>query len=59
MIYNLPVGIGEPVFDKFHAYLSYAMMSIPSVKGFEIGSGFKGTQMKGSQHNDCFIQKYK
>lgn len=55
VISNLPIGLGEPVFDKFHAELAKAMMSIPAVKGFEIGSGFSGSEcMRGSQHNDTF-----
>jgi chorismate synthase len=55
VITNLPIGLGEPVFDKFHAELSKAMMSIPAVKGFEIGSGFSGSEcMRGSLHNDRF-----
>ena len=54
IIKNVPVGLGEPVFDKLHAELSKAMLSINAVKGFEYGSGFKGTQMKGSEHNDLF-----
>lgn len=53
-INNLPVGLGEPVFDKFHAQLGKAMLSINAVKGFEYGSGFKGSEMLGSQHNDAF-----
>lgn len=52
VIQNVPVGLGEPVFDKLHADLGKAMLSINAVKGFEIGSGFEGTKMKGSQHND-------
>ncbi|MFN0204156.1 MAG: chorismate synthase [Bacteroidia bacterium] len=51
---NVPVGLGEPLFDKLHAALGAAMLSIPAVKGFEIGSGFAGTEMTGSQHNDLF-----
>ena len=54
IIKNVPVGLGEPVFEKLHAELSKAMLSINAVKGFEYGSGFKGTQMKGSEHNDLF-----
>ena len=54
IIKNVPVGLGEPVFDKLHAELSKAMLSINAVKGFEYGSGFKGTKMKGSEHNDLF-----
>ena len=54
---NLPAGLGEPVFDKMEARLAQAMMSIPATKGFEIGSGFAGTRMTGSQHNDPFVKK--
>lgn len=51
---NVPVGLGEPVFDKLHADLGKAMLSINAVKGFEIGSGFDSTRMRGSEHNDIF-----
>lgn len=51
---NVPIGLGEPVFDKLHAELGKAMLSINAVKGFEYGSGFEGVKMKGSQHNDQF-----
>ncbi len=54
---NVPIGLGEPVFDKMEAKLAQAMLSIPATKGFEIGSGFAGTRMRGSQHNDPFIKK--
>jgi len=54
VIENVPVGLGEPVFDKLHAELGKAMLSINAVKGFEYGSGFEGTKMKGSEHNDAF-----
>jgi chorismate synthase len=54
---NVPAGWGEPVFDKVEAKLAQAMLSIPSTKGFEIGSGFDGTRMFGSQHNDPFVLK--
>ena len=54
VIQNVPVGLGEPAFDKLHAELGKAMLSINAVKGFEYGSGFDGSQMKGSQHNDPF-----
>ncbi len=54
---NVPVGLGEPIFDKLEALLAQAMMSLPATKGFEIGSGFKGTKMTGSTHNDPFIMK--
>lgn len=52
VIQNVPVGLGEPVFDKLHAELGKAMLSINAVKGFEYGSGFCGAKMKGSEHND-------
>ncbi len=51
---GVPLGLGEPVFDKLHADLGKAMLSINAVKGFEYGSGFEGTKMKGSAHNDVF-----
>ena len=54
VIKNTPIGLGEPVFDKLHADLGKAMLSINAVKGFEFGSGFEGTKLKGSQHNDSF-----
>ncbi|WP_046756749.1 chorismate synthase [Kordia jejudonensis] len=54
VLQNVPVGLGEPVFDKLHAELGKAMLSINAVKGFEYGSGFEGAKMKGSQHNDIF-----
>jgi chorismate synthase len=54
VIQNVPIGLGEPVFDKLHARLAQAMLSINAVKGFEYGSGFDGVQMKGSSHNDAF-----
>jgi len=54
VIQNVPVGLGEPLFDKLQARLAYAMLNIPAVKGFEYGSGFAGSRMKGSQHNDKF-----
>src|SRR6478609_6726057 len=52
VIQNVPIGLGEPVFDKLHAELAKAMLSINAAKGFEYGSGFCGAKMKGSQHND-------
>lgn len=55
VIKNCPVGLGEPVFDKFNADLGKAMLSINAVKGFEIGSGFAGVSMRGSEHNDEFF----
>ncbi|WP_268225110.1 chorismate synthase [Sinomicrobium oceani] len=54
VIRNVPVGWGEPVFDKLHADLGKAMLSINAVKGFEYGSGFCGAKMKGSEHNDLY-----
>ncbi|WP_190808815.1 chorismate synthase [Flagellimonas sp. S3867] len=54
VIQNVPVGLGEPVFDKLHADLGKAMLSINAVKGFEYGSGFDGVKMKGSAHNDSY-----
>lgn len=57
IIKNMPIGLGEPVFDKLHADLGKAMLSINAVKGFEIGSGFESVNMKGSEHNDQFIVK--
>lgn len=54
VIQNVPVGLGEPVFDRLHAQLGKAMLSINAVKGFEYGSGFEGTKQRGSQHNDLF-----
>lgn len=54
VVKNVPVGIGEPVFDKLHAELGKAMLSINAVKGFEYGSGFEGVKQRGSEHNDIF-----
>jgi chorismate synthase len=54
VIQNVPIGLGEPVFDKLHAELGKAMLSINAVKGFEFGSGFEGVKMKGSEHNDLY-----
>jgi chorismate synthase len=51
---NVPVGLGDPVFDKLEAELAKAVMSLPATKGFEIGSGFDGTRMTGKEHNDEF-----
>jgi chorismate synthase len=55
VIKNTPIGLGEPVFDKLHAVLGHAMLSINAVKGFEIGSGFDSIQFKGSELNDEFV----
>lgn len=52
---GVPAGWGEPVFDKLEADLAKAMLSIPAVKGFEVGSGFAGARLRGSQHNDAFV----
>lgn len=57
VIKGVPKGLGEPVFDKIPADLGKAMMSINAVKGFEIGSGFEGVKMRGSQHNDEFLME--
>jgi chorismate synthase len=57
VIRNVPSGLGEPVFDKFEAKLGHAMLSIPATKAFEIGSGFKGTEVPGSKHNDAFVKR--
>lgn len=57
VIRNIPTGIGEPVFDRFEAKLAHAMLSIPATKAFEIGSGFRGTEVPGSKHNDPFVRK--
>ena len=54
IVRNVPAGLGEPVFDRLEADLAKAMLSLPATKGFEIGSGFAGTLLKGSQHNDAF-----
>ena len=57
VVRGVPVGLGEPVFDKLEADLAKAMMSLPATKGFEIGSGFSGTLQTGSQHNDSFVME--
>lgn len=54
VIQHVPVGLGEPAFDKLHAELGKAMLSINAVKGFEYGSGFEGASWRGSEHNDLF-----
>lgn len=59
VIKGTPVGLGEPVFDKLHADIGKAMLSINAVKGFEYGSGFEGVKMNGSQHNDSFVSENK
>jgi chorismate synthase len=53
-VHGLPSGLGEPVFDRLEADLAKAMLSLPATKGFEVGSGFAGTRVKGSEHNDIF-----
>ena len=55
MTNRLPVGLGEPIYDKLEARLAYAMLSLPATKGFEIGDGFEAARKRGSQHNDLFI----
>jgi chorismate synthase len=59
VVKGVPAGLGEPVFDKLHADLGKAMLSINAVKGFEYGSGFEGIKMKGSEHNDLFFKNGK
>ncbi|MFH1547330.1 MAG: chorismate synthase, partial [bacterium] len=59
VIKNVPAGLGSPVFDKLDARLAQAMLSIPGTKGFEVGSGFKGVHMMGSENNDEFVSKGK
>ena len=54
---NVPIGLGEPLFDKLEARLAQAMLSLPATKGFDIGSGFAGTRLRGSTHNDPFVRK--
>lgn len=57
IVRGVPLGLGEPVFDKLDAELAHAMLSIPATKGFEVGSGFAGTLMTGSEHNDLFYMQ--
>ena len=59
VVHSIPAGLGEPVFDKLHADMSKAVMSINAVKGFELGSGFEGSRMLGSEHNDIIDQTKK
>lgn len=54
---GVPAGWGEPVFDKLEAMLAHALLSLPATKGFEIGSGFAGTRLRGSEHNDAFVAR--
>ncbi|MCW0482216.1 chorismate synthase [Gaoshiqia sediminis] len=56
VVTGVPVGLGEPVFNKLHADLGHAMLGINAVKGFEYGSGFDGTRLSGSEHNDVFVK---
>mmetsp|Transcript_4415 Transcript_4415/g.4868 ORF Transcript_4415/g.4868 Transcript_4415/m.4868 type:complete len:378 (-) Transcript_4415:85-1218(-) len=55
VVRNCPIGLGEPCFDKLEAQLAHAMLSLPATKGFEFGSGFLGTKIPGSAHNDPFV----
>ncbi len=57
VIQGVPAGLGEPVFDKLHAEIGKAMLSINAVKGFEFGSGFEGVKLNGSEHNDAFYEE--
>jgi chorismate synthase len=57
VIRNAPKGVGEPVFHRAEAELARAFLSLPATKGFEVGSGFAGTRLRGSEHNDPFINK--
>jgi len=57
IIRNVPTGLGEPTYEKLEAKLAQAMLAIPATKGFEVGSGFSGTRLRGSQHNDPFTVK--
>jgi len=57
VIRNVPVGLGEPVFDKLTADLAKAMMSLPATRGFEVGEGFRATRLRGSAHNDAFYRE--
>ena len=59
VVRGVPVGLGEPVFDKLEADLAKAMLSLPATKGFEIGSGFEGTRLTGAEHNDEFYSEKK
>jgi len=57
IVHNLPIGLGDPIFEKLHANLGKAFFTLNAVKGVEFGSGFKATKMKGSQHNDIFTNE--
>jgi chorismate synthase len=56
-IHNVPVGLGDPLYEKLEAKLAYAMLSIPASKGFEVGEGFKAAEMSGDAHNDMFLEE--
>src|SRR5208283_3928029 len=56
-VHGVPPGLGEPVFDRLEADLAKAMLSLPATKGFEVGSGFAGTYLRGSEHNDAYVPK--
>lgn len=56
VVKNVPIGLGEPCFDKTEAELAKAMLSLPATKGFEIGSGFAGVSLRGSEHNDRCVK---
>jgi chorismate synthase len=57
VIRGVPAGLGDPVFDKLEADLAKGMLSLPATKGFEVGSGFAGTRLRGSEHNDAFVMR--
>ena len=57
VIRGVPVGVGEPVFERFQARLGYYMMGINAAKGFEYGEGFHAASMRGSEHNDAFVMR--
>jgi chorismate synthase len=57
VVRGAPAGLGDPVFDKLEADLAKGMLSLPATKGFEIGSGFAGTRLRGSEHNDAFVMR--
>ncbi len=58
LVFNMPSGLGDPIYEKLEANLAKAMMSLPATKGFEIGEGFHAARMKGSQHNDAFTNDH-
>jgi chorismate synthase len=59
IVADLPAGLGEPVYHKMEALLAQAMLSLPASKGFEMGAGFASARMRGSEHNDCFVEEGK